>query len=365
MLNHEGRIFQVKKYQQLVDYLKRKEFPILIHGHSGTGKTFTLLKALKACNLNYRVVELDGRILRKPIDKSLITLVYLYDQKDLEIIKFKENLIIETTIPWANKFEGFKALKFTRLISKNSEYSNRLLDEFLHNTENVEVDLFKFLGRIFYKKLSVTDIYLENKTIVYKIPNHKFENLSLLQDLRYSDSVSEKENEKLLRRKFLLDESENDSYLTKTESVSKNEEENSISIDEESLFNSLESQISECKDGYSIDLAVSCLKKIFKKDENLEKVKYSKSYALNIFEKFIFENFVYFINNTFDLQAVYDCLSMANLNVGCFLCLIQSLLQVESKKIKSFSSFKYSKKENCANKNRNWRYNYHLQDENT
>lgn len=369
MHERDGKIIQKKKYQELVEAIKRRNFPILVHGPSGSGKTFTITKALLSCDMKYRHVELDGKIIRKPIDKNMVTLIYLYNQKDLENIKFKTNLIIETCIPWANKFQDFLPIKFTRQSQKQLSdvgifhSKNDLFAIQRAGQDTMEIDLFRFLGRIFYKKLSISQIFIENRNILYYCLVNTLKRIPLKCEYELS---SEQQSEVCLSRRFILSDSESSLSNEKINFPLQSNLNCTASFEDDFIFQSSDSHYSlEQANDFSIDMAISRLKKIVKADESGVSGS-SKSFNLKIFENFVYENFLSFVAVN-DLPEVYNCLSLAEFHSNGFICFIQSLLEFSCKQTKSVSTFKYPNIDihvGKARKNKDWRYCPYLNDKN-
>lgn len=234
--NSSREIFQKTKFSQLITAIQHQAFPIVVFGPSGTGKTFTVLKALEKLQIKHRYVELAGQSINKPIDNSIMTIVHLYNYKDLENIKFSKNLIIETCIPWNNKFQlnlrehnnplkichesyskghssslnlastsqstrsnnsvkllDFTTIKFNRLTPTQTR-KLRLLD-FNGNLFSLQhigqqdsgICVFQLLGRIFYKKLRISSLSITDDFILYTRMNSlRSSNGSLISNISQS-----------------------------------------------------------------------------------------------------------------------------------------------------------------------------------
>jgi hypothetical protein len=226
-----------------------------------------------------------------------------------------------------------------------------------------DVDFFKFLGRIFYKKLKIYEISIENNFIFYsKAIENKIEDISICSE---SECIEVEVDERTgKRRRFLIDESSvsfekltSNEQLLKLESFSEND---FLSISSSDDYGSVNSSIDfsgsslEFSSVPSIDYpasftqadvnnraihsAISSLKNLIKIDtENISIP--NGSFNLIIFESFFYNNFIFFAPLD-DIVNVYECLSLSDLNEKLLICSIQCILQSKiNLKPKKYFSF--------------------------
>lgn len=353
------QVFQQAKFKELKEAIVNRNFPIIVYGPSGSGKSFTILKVLESLDIKHKYVELEGKPINKPIQSNLVTLVYLYKQSDIEKIKFRNNLIIETSISWANKITGFKAIKFNRITLlqaskyKIKNYQGNLFTCHHNGQSNEEIDFFKFLGRIFYKKISVSEISIENNLILYSQPIKK-QIETHCQSFIEEDSTS---SELQQGRRFILDDSESEILTLKQI----DHDNCSISFDEDLIFESSDILEIQKPNDFLINLAISNLKNLITSDDFNFKTP-NVSFNLNTFESFIYNSFVHFVSLK-DLPETYDCLSLTDFDKKSFLCFIQRVLESKEQDKRKFFSFLPSQinpRQTRNMKNRMWRYQQNL-----
>lgn len=198
------------KYKELEKTIRNKDFPIIVYGPSGTGKTYAIKDILSKLNRKFREVDISVDTVKRPIDHEMVLLTHLYAIDDLKRLIYKGNIIIETNIHYAHKLEGFKVIKFGRSTARTMK--NRSPKEGPYAcASNIEqndlrsVDLYRFLGKIFYRKLSIRKIELDDRCIcmrMFKSPETAHD--PLLHPLVGHDKNPVFKKEKIKNDKYII-----------------------------------------------------------------------------------------------------------------------------------------------------------------
>lgn len=356
------------KYNELVKAIKNNEFPIVVFGPTATGKTYAITNALKMLKIKYKYVELSETTINKPLRKEYVIHTVLNKIQDLDNIKYDKNVIIETSIHGVNeRLENSKLIKFS-----NKKVCDKKLFKYKKMDEN-NVDIFRFLGRIFYKKLNIKDLENDNKMIYYNNSNNDIKNDSNLdikkENIKSDTSNNNRSNNSTNNFKNIKIDSKVD--IKKVISGEKNTFSNRIFLleesesseglknikDDSSSFYTLSDDI-ESENNNNISMSVERLKKILNTKEE-ERTEYNISFDINRIETFMYENLIHFVNFS-DLPIVYDNLSLNGINKKFFLCFVQSILKRGTETKKGFYGFKVSEKVEKSDKTeRNgWQYNF-------
>lgn len=132
-----------KKDSQLQAAILRGIFPIILSGPSGSGKTTTLIRVLHRLNRHSKFVDISLGI-RRSLNSNLILHTYIYSHADLLNIHHTHNLIIETTIQMPSSPQTIN-----------------------FSPPSKSLHFYRFIGRIFYRKLSISDLnIIENSILV-------------------------------------------------------------------------------------------------------------------------------------------------------------------------------------------------------
>lgn len=328
------------KYIELLKAIEKRAFPIIVMGPNRAGKTHAIINALNYLGLKYKYVELSESKVNKPLGKECIIHVVLYKFQDLNNIKYDKNLIIETTLHGIDgKFNNCTTIKFNQKIFKEKA---KLEHKKYKEKYEYQLDIFRFIGRIFYKKLKVQDLESDEHTIYYHCSkvskDHETANLANIVDTK--ENFKNEKADEALPRKFILEESESTVF---------DEPNTSISFEEDYIFDSSDDNTRIVDNDDSISVSVTKLKKLISTDfKYLDCAEeYNISFDINIIERFIYENFPYFIKLE-DIPAVYDSLSLIGLHKKFFLNLIGSILKSKANEKSKFFSFKLKPQLNAA-----------------
>jgi len=346
---------QPNKYNELSKAVKDKNYPIIVSGPSGSGKSTAILRILEHYNIEHKYAELSWQSISKPLNKNLVILTHLYNVKDLANIKYNKSLIIESNLANLNKLEGYKIIRFSRITDKMAEkhgikeFNGNLFSlRFGFKQYNPQIDFYRFLGRIFYKKLKVTDLDID-AFVHYRL------------DLGYSKcklpeiSCPSKKTLKL-RKNFCESSSDEPEEFCQSEGKNKNCEESEVTPKSSLEFSSEIEQIDhfmKSSESNCADENIYNLKKLVKYDESpsnlvlsFEKIKV---------EKYLAENFLHFVD--FDnLIVVYEALSLLDLkapsNGMLLVTFVQCILEKGALKSanRAFLSFCPPKKQNETTK---------------
>lgn len=157
------------KYRELEGAIASGEFPIIVYGPSGSGKTHAIEEILKRRCKKGLYVDISSVETRKPLCKNTILLAHLYRVSDLDNVVYRDNIIIESNIHYLNKLEGYKLIKFNKMTGRKMQsigeanggmHFNGNLFSLSWNIrqEDYTLELYRFLGRIFYRKTSIGSI---------------------------------------------------------------------------------------------------------------------------------------------------------------------------------------------------------------
>ncbi|ELA41518.1 uncharacterized protein VICG_01382, partial [Vittaforma corneae ATCC 50505] len=328
----------------------------IVIGPNGTGKTHAIISALSYLGLKYKYVELSESKINKPLNKECIIHTVLYSFQSLDNIKYDKNLIIETTLHGIDgRFNSCTVVKFNQKVFKEKPI---LRHKKYKEKYEYQLDIFRFVGRIFYRKLKVKDLENDEQTIYYNcLKANKDNAISHIANtvVDPKENCENKELYETVSRKFILEESE---------SVMSNGMSISISFEEDDIFDSSDDNKAIVYSNDPISMSVIKLKKLISTD--FKQLEYNQecnlSFDINIIERFIYENFPYFIKLK-DVSTVYDCLSLTGLHKRFFLSLIESILKSEPNEKNKFFSFKLKTRLNTADTTSikgMWQYQFNL-----
>lgn len=404
---NKNYIFQPQKIAAIENAIKNSKFPILISGPSGSGKTFCILKALENLLIKSIFVDLSQVKVRKCMLKNTVVIAYLYNLSDLKNVLYDKSLIIETTLENTSHLERFNIIKFD--MKSFSSKADRKRSKMHMNTKNAiinsiyalneRIGLYRFLGKIFYRKMSIKDIDIENDYIIIsqetipkseKTQSQQYSKILPIDD-NFSKNESSSEVEIITSRRNTKLNIYNDYLKTKTEydklngNVKKSKSDSNASfaaIDETSipelefkqtfsLDGSLEDfsffsedMLSETfnndpQDVGSESMGISKIKHLFA-EEKCNRI-YSQSFSAKKIESYIFANYPFFASNNY--TSFYECLSLTDTNNLFYVPLIQCLLASGCQggyKFHSFASNKYDNVRKHAHKQDFWRYSQRL-----
>ncbi|KAM0680187.1 hypothetical protein GINT2_001571 [Glugoides intestinalis] len=338
-------------YMRLVDCIKKREFPILVVGPPGSGKTHAIRKALEEVGVAYWYTELSEVKINKPISKDYVIHTVLYRYGDLDNLYYQKGVIIETCMGGVEK-----RLKECQLI------------KFTGGLKEKQIDLFRFIGRIFYKKLKIGDIEVKDQKMYYrekkelqpskvkemqpskvkemqpsKVKEMQPSKVKEMQPSKVKEmqpsKVKEQSKEVYKSRGRYIIESEDmeEQSIEMLEKETERESSDSMTI---TSFSSNEEIMTEHSK------AIKELKRVFeeKKDERPEGAEYYYSFEMGPVEGYLYENFLHFVQLE-DLATVYECLSLIDMDKSFISCFIGSIVQSKIPEKYKFRSFNFYKKE--------------------
>lgn len=308
-----------KKYEELKSVIKKKEFPIIVYGPPNTGKTYSIKKILRDLNIRYHEVDIINKFIKKPFDTSILILTYIFNVNDFDRILYKDNLIIETNLDFCNKLSGFTAIKFNKNIYK--EHNSRIINTLKYKVNNYDevlsINLYHFLGKIFYKKIKLTDISIEyDKIILYENKCQNFE-------INYNKTFKEKKS-----LSYQQQNNKKASTISRRNKVIESDEEDLIEDSKSS--DSIYSTFNKLNNNAKMKLYLE--KDCVKIKENY------KSFTKNKIIAYIYENIHYFLDFT-KLTSFYDILSLYSNNDNYLFAIIEYILE-NSQKPKKLVMFK-------------------------
>lgn len=309
-------LMRSSKLTELINSIKNNSFPIILIGPSASGKTFLIEKALEILQLKYKYVESTSRI-SNPLDNRIIHTV-LNNTKDIENTRYNRRMIIETSLNIEKMFPEGTVIKTHK------------------NEKDSGVDLYRFLGRIFYKKMKIGEIEVEGDRIIYSIINYNSKKRVFNKKQEKNKKIGGYNSKNDIDEREDTDRHFNRRFLIKEESSSE------ISFDEDLIF----SDESPIDNQQSIDLHVKRLKKFV---DETEIPQYSQensiSYDLPKIEGYIYQNFLDFVDLE-DASVILESLSLLDSHrrdsQTYFPVLIKSILNSKEQK-KEFRSFKSKK----------------------
>lgn len=309
-------LMRSSKLTELINSIKNNSFPIILIGPSASGKTFLIEKALEILQLKYKYVESTSRI-SNPLDNRIIHTV-LNNTKDIENTRYNRRMIIETSLNVEKMFPEGTVIKTHK------------------NEKDSGVDLYRFLGRIFYKKMKIGEIEVEGDRIIYSIINYNSKKRVFNKKQEKNKKIGGYNSKNDNDEREDTDRHFNRRFLIKEESSSE------ISFDEDLIF----SDESPIDNQQSIDLHVKRLKKFV---DETEIPQYSQensiSYDLPKIEGYIYQNFLDFVDLE-DASVILESLSLLDSHrrdsQTYFPVLIKSILNSKEQK-KEFRSFKSKK----------------------
>lgn len=187
-----------KKYNELECAILENAFPIIVYGPSGSGKTHTILSILNKHNKKVLHIELETTQLRATLNRNAIFVAtlsrasVLYQQIN-ELANHR--IIIEIPDSYLNiqklketnsKFRAihFNEVPASRMKKKGyKSFNGNLFSlKFGIKQEEEKISIFRFLGRIFYRRLALSLLQLDgeyitalkvcsNEEIKYKLEN--------------------------------------------------------------------------------------------------------------------------------------------------------------------------------------------------
>ncbi len=360
--------YDKNKYRELEIAIKNHEFPIIVYGPSNTGKTYAIQTILNNLKLKYKEVDLNHNYIKKPINNELIILTCLNDIDDLNKILYKKRVIIETNIHFCNKIKGYKTIKFNKKKDDLRSCNRTIISE-----KVLYIDLYHFLGKIFYKKLHLSNVNINYDRIFLsensrKVVQHKTVNCEKLDEIAKSDKSdlafeiynNEIDINKLDKSLFVKNkkrqiiESDDEIDINKLDKslFVKNKKRQIIESDDEIDINKLDKslfvknkkrQIIESDDeSVLIEEMLENNKSIVKEYLNTENNISTKdnyiSFSTNKIISYIYENGLYFLN-TVDLEEFNNLLSLYLINKSHIFTIIQYLNE-KAKNPKKMFSFK-------------------------
>lgn len=327
------------KYLELESAVVSRSFPIIVYGPSSSGKTHTINAVLAKLGLRPVFVDLSTTKTKKPLDKKAVVLVYLYSIASLERIVYRESVIIESNIQYLNKLEGYKLIKFNSVTPRRMEgmgypgFNGNLFSVFFNIMQpDYSLGLYRFIGRIFYKKITARNIELDGCYLYAEVDSGRDEQAGLMRhgDRRWtqrstiensSDLKIECLPEKRGTKKLLISESSSSEDGMKARGCrrisivdsSSGEENNSLEeIDGTKIFSSSEDADSESR--HEVDA------------DDLETSVPTVSFEAKKILGYLHENVVDFCDVE-SLSLFYDCISLCDINELHLLTLIQCVAQ--------------------------------------
>ncbi|KAI5152171.1 hypothetical protein ENBRE01_2623 [Enteropsectra breve] len=181
-----ANFFQPAKQTELERAINERRFPVVVYGPSGSGKSHLIRKTLEKMQIVPHYAECASKPLRKPLGRKM-PITHLYSAADLHNIKYP-SIIIETLIPHLSKtsYELFRNASFihvrpptatyikniakkNKLTLNTSAYQGNLFSLFMPIPQDISpVEFYRFLGKIFYKKLHIKEIAIDNDEIYFE-----------------------------------------------------------------------------------------------------------------------------------------------------------------------------------------------------
>lgn len=158
------------KYQELENAIVLGRFPILLHGPSGSGKTHTVLSILQKHRIPVIRTDLAHGQLRRTLNRKAVLLVTLDHLSDLQYHSSTvQRVIFEVALDYVDMPE-FTIVHFNRVPARRMalagypDFNGNLFSIFFGiKQESEHVNLFRFLGRIFYRKISISNIDIDRE----------------------------------------------------------------------------------------------------------------------------------------------------------------------------------------------------------
>lgn len=361
-------LFNEKKLKELLDAIKNKDFPIIVCGPSGTGKTFTIQRAMEILHLKSKYVDISRNHINKTMINNMIIITELHNISDLRNVNYFNNVIIESNLLNLNKLnqtnqiqtvenrytkltqhtfkytqdnmylkEGetrFKIINFKEITQKAAQkfgigkFNGNLFTLEHHiPQENNFLTIYHFLGKIFYKKLDFSLVTYHDEYINYEFKDPDYKSISIGEENRmYNGTRLDAKTLKSSGRCCSSDETDNDIVLYKGQKKIKNkrfidsssddcEINESCSLDDSFKFSSdTNDQLNELSQNaihsFSIDNKFENSIKFLKNKVKEDVTRFRTSVSFSVFklEKYIYENFLHFIDFQ-NLFEFYDCIS--------------------------------------------------------
>jgi len=343
----------MSKSTDLLKAIQSGHFPIILSGPTGVGKTHALLSATKALGLVYRYVDISQSRINRPLQSSCITHTVLYRLQDLENVRYTGNLVVETELHGVReKLPGSTEIRMGRQEFKVKKKIRHAKYE--ERSENL--DVFRFIGRVFYKKLGMSEIergegrvyYRANRTAIESRPSNrtavesKSSDRTAIESKPSNRTVVNRPSDRTVMESKLSDRSAIESKPSNIQANTINyrrfiiDESSSISFEEDHIFTSSVEEISASPP----DFMSKCI-----------------SFPANKIEAFLYANFPYFVGLN-DLPQVYECLSLTGLSEVFLESYIGAILVSKAPKQKRFFSFRVeSPLESKPNIDR-WQYKF-------
>lgn len=166
------------KFDQLLEAIKSKRFPILLSGPSGTGKSHSIKLILDQLKLKYKFVDISTDTINRSLIRGIILITQLNDPKNLANIKYFDNLIIETSLMnlKAVELERFHHISFNKITQKRAQklgikdFNGNLFSLGLKiKQEDASLNFYNFIGKIFYNKLNIQHLQCKDGYVTYGI----------------------------------------------------------------------------------------------------------------------------------------------------------------------------------------------------
>lgn len=335
-----------RKYIQILRAIREKRFPILITGPSGVGKSHAILSAVRTLHLPYVYVDVS----QSQICRSLmggITHIVLYRLQDLENIRHTGNLIVETAMHGIEE----KLVGCTHIRMNRPEFKKVQKIQHCKYKERMEaVDVFRFIGRIFYKKLKMIDIENRDGWIHYYGSTVTVDHYIRTDQNKELDAT---DNAIKSSRKFVVCDESSDLEFPRIPTMQQFVTDDQISsFDEDKIFSSeninkespnmeIVNEIfsSEERMEHGANNAIKRLIRLTTSTLCPDEAEDIQSFETRKIETLLYANFPHFLHSD-DLLLVYDSLSLTGVSEIFLESWIGALLKSRMKDKKVFFSFK-------------------------
>lgn len=298
------------KYRELERAVANGEFPIIVYGPSGVGKTHAIQSVLRRHGMQFLYVDISSVRTRRPLRRNTVILSHLYAVTDLDNLAYRDSVIIESNIHYLNKLDGYKLIKFSRMTERgvqdvrrstarpHNNFSGNLFSlSWDIRQEDYTLELYRFLGRIFHRKISVDEIGVDTNDLYVDValsgsPVHATE--KQIQTPSYPENAKNRSSEEKgrpSRRSLLVDSSEDSLRAGSAEEI-------------DNILDGLESESQH------------------EPERPAHRVSFSKRKILG----YLYENMINF-GDLDDLRHFYECISLTDRNDTNILTLIQCILE--------------------------------------
>ncbi|KAI4292492.1 hypothetical protein PAPHI01_1766 [Pancytospora philotis] len=338
------------KVRELESAIAERRFPILVHGPSGSGKTHTIKEILQRQRLKYVYVDLAAAEIRKPIFKGVVVLAELHSTADAERIYYTDTLIVESSLLHAYKLEGFTAVKFNPATAKTmrthgySDFNGNLFNlGFDARQQRYSVELYRFLGQIFYGKCSISSISTDREWIYAEIANepvrlphkkslsasvHPCSNRKAVPTAPVSlmppSSASMGDSKRCARRVNVIDSSDIECDAgfpdQPTCDVVHSNGIDDISFDDDDFVLDSQPSIPESCTQSAHSSMISNI------SADLQEFRCSVSFSRRKVLGYLYENILHFCDLE-NLSVFYECLSLSDTNDEQFIALVQAVIE--------------------------------------